>query len=138
MNCYGGLEAHRPAALVAMRWSKASRDVPGGPLRSYRRRVRPYSTDARWLVPHFGEDALDNAELVDLMPLVWQETKRPALSGGSTNAGWVQSRDGDPGGRVRKHAWTRQGDPRKEVSLVRSEIDGVIGEAPACSNASTT
>ncbi len=39
-----------------------------------------YSTDARWLVPHFEKMLYDNAELVDLLTLVWQETKNPALS----------------------------------------------------------
>jgi uncharacterized protein YyaL (SSP411 family) len=34
-----------------------------------------YSTDARWLVPHFEKMLYDNAELVDLLTLVWQETK---------------------------------------------------------------
>ena len=36
-----------------------------------------YSTDARWLVPHFEKMLYDNAELVDLITLVWQETKTP-------------------------------------------------------------
>jgi uncharacterized protein YyaL (SSP411 family) len=36
-----------------------------------------YSTDARWLVPHFEKMLYDNAELVDLMTLVWQEAKNP-------------------------------------------------------------
>jgi uncharacterized protein len=36
-----------------------------------------YSTDARWLVPHFEKMLYDNAELVDLLNLVWQETKNP-------------------------------------------------------------
>jgi uncharacterized protein YyaL (SSP411 family) len=36
-----------------------------------------YSTDARWLVPHFEKMLYDNAELVDLLTLVWQETKSP-------------------------------------------------------------
>jgi uncharacterized protein YyaL (SSP411 family) len=36
-----------------------------------------YSTDARWLVPHFEKMLYDNAELVDLLVLVWQETKSP-------------------------------------------------------------
>jgi uncharacterized protein len=34
-----------------------------------------YSTDARWLVPHFEKMLYDNAELVALLTLVWQETK---------------------------------------------------------------
>ncbi len=36
-----------------------------------------YSTDARWLVPHFEKMLYDNAELVDVLTLVWQETKSP-------------------------------------------------------------
>ncbi len=36
-----------------------------------------YSTDARWLVPHFEKMLYDNAELVDLLTLVWQETASP-------------------------------------------------------------
>ncbi len=36
-----------------------------------------YSTDARWLVPHFEKMLYDNAELVDLLTLVWQETRNP-------------------------------------------------------------
>ena len=38
-----------------------------------------YSTDARWLVPHFEKMLYDNAELVDLLTLVWPETAQPAL-----------------------------------------------------------
>ena len=36
-----------------------------------------YSVDARWLVPHFEKMLYDNAELIELMTLVWQETKSP-------------------------------------------------------------
>jgi uncharacterized protein len=36
-----------------------------------------YSTDARWLVPHFEKMLYDNAELIDLLTLVWQETRDP-------------------------------------------------------------
>src|SRR4029077_2941988 len=36
-----------------------------------------YSTDARWLEPHFEKMLYDNAELVDLLTLVWQETRNP-------------------------------------------------------------
>src|SRR5437588_1393500 len=36
-----------------------------------------YSTDARWLVPHFEKMLYDNAELTSLLTLVWQDNKRP-------------------------------------------------------------
>jgi len=49
-----------------------------------------YSTDARWLVPHFEKMLYDNAELVDLLTLVWQETKNPLyLHRVDETLGWV-------------------------------------------------
>ena len=36
-----------------------------------------YSTDDRWLAPHFEKMLYDNAQLVDLLVLVWQETGSP-------------------------------------------------------------
>ena len=34
-----------------------------------------YSVDEMWLAPHFEKMLYDNAELIDLLTLVWQETK---------------------------------------------------------------
>ena len=36
-----------------------------------------YSTDAMWLAPHFEKMLYDNAALIDLLTLVWQETGDP-------------------------------------------------------------
>jgi len=36
-----------------------------------------YSTDEKWLVPHFEKMLYDNAQLVSLMVEVWKETKSP-------------------------------------------------------------
>jgi uncharacterized protein YyaL (SSP411 family) len=36
-----------------------------------------YSVDANWLVPHFEKMLYDNAELLGLLTLVWQETRDP-------------------------------------------------------------
>lgn len=36
-----------------------------------------YSTDAIWLVPHFEKMLYDNAQLLDLLTWVWQETEQP-------------------------------------------------------------
>jgi len=58
-----------------------------------------YSTDARWLVPHFEKMLYDNAELVDLMTLVWQETKCPRyLERITETLGWVGREMLTPGG----------------------------------------
>ena len=39
-----------------------------------------YATDAEWLVPHFEKMLYDNAQLIELMALVWQETRDPLLA----------------------------------------------------------
>ena len=36
-----------------------------------------YSTDEEWLAPHFEKMLYDNAQLVDLLTLAWQETRAP-------------------------------------------------------------
>ena len=36
-----------------------------------------YATDNEWLIPHFEKMLYDNAQLIDLLCLVWQETKSP-------------------------------------------------------------
>ena len=36
-----------------------------------------YSTDSRWLAPHFEKMLYDNASLIELMTLVWQRTRSP-------------------------------------------------------------
>ncbi len=36
-----------------------------------------YATDAEWKIPHFEKMLYDNAQLIDLLVLVWQETKSP-------------------------------------------------------------
>ena len=38
-----------------------------------------YSTDSLWLVPHFEKMLYDNAQLVELLTLVWQGTGSPLL-----------------------------------------------------------
>src|SRR5579864_5202926 len=39
-----------------------------------------YATDAHWLVPHFEKMLYDNAELVGLLTLVWEETRDPLFA----------------------------------------------------------
>lgn len=49
-----------------------------------------YSVDAEWLVPHFEKMLYDNAQLIDLMLTVWQETHDPLLKARITEtADWV-------------------------------------------------
>ena len=50
-----------------------------------------YSVDANWLVPHFEKMLYDNAELMGLMTLVWQETRDPLLQARVAEiVGWLE------------------------------------------------
>ena len=49
-----------------------------------------YAVDAVWLVPHFEKMLYDNAQLIDLLTLVWQETKAPLFRARvEETVGWV-------------------------------------------------
>jgi uncharacterized protein YyaL (SSP411 family) len=42
--------------------------------------ISRYSTDEAWLAPHFEKMLYDNAQLIDLATLVWQDTRAPLLA----------------------------------------------------------
>ena len=71
-GCGTATEAARDAVLLTL--DKMSQggiyDHLGG---GYAR----YSTDARWLVPHFEKMLYDNAQLLDLLTAAWKETGKP-------------------------------------------------------------
>jgi uncharacterized protein len=90
-----------------------------------------YSVDEEWLVPHFEKMLYDNAELIELLTLVWQDVKAPlyrarveetvgwlAREMTVTGGGFASSLDADSEGEEgRFYVWTE------------AEIDRVLGEA---------
>jgi hypothetical protein len=49
-----------------------------------------YSVDAEWLVPHFEKMLYDNAQLVELLTLAWQDTRKPLYAERiEETVGWV-------------------------------------------------
>ncbi|MBX6322708.1 MAG: thioredoxin domain-containing protein [Rhodospirillaceae bacterium] len=97
-----------------------------------------YSTDARWLVPHFEKMLYDNAELIGLFTLVWQETHDPLYAARvRETAAWVlreMRAEPDAEGR-RAFASSLDADSEGEEGRFyvwsEAEIDAVLGSESA-------
>ena len=68
----GGDERYREAVDITLR-----RMCQGGIYDHLGGGFSRYATDAEWLVPHFEKMLYDNAALLDLLALVWQESREP-------------------------------------------------------------
>ena len=136
------LEAHPPARPIAMPCVKALDAMcQGGIYDHLGGGFARYSTDARWLAPHFEKMLYDNAELVDLLTLVWQETEEPALSpAGRRDDRLGRARDADPGRRRSPAASMPTASTRKASSTSgpRPRSTRCSATAPPCSSAFTT
>ncbi len=93
-----------------------------------------YSTDERWLVPHFEKMLYDNAQLIDLLTTVWQETRDPLFSTRVLESiGWVLREMVAPG-----HGFSStidadsEGHEGKFYVWAETGIDALLGvDAPA-------
>ena len=88
-----------------------------------------YSTDQIWLVPHFEKMLYDNAQMIDILTLAWQETRSPLYGARiSETIGWVlREMIADGGGFAATLDADSEGIEGKFYVWSESEIDAVLG-----------
>ena len=136
-----GLEAHRPRALPRGGRAHADAICQGGIYDHLGGGYSRYSTDARWLVPHFEKMLYDNAELVEPADAGVAGDARPALRAARRRDDRLaRARDDAPGGRRSTAASTPTASTRRASSTSgpRPRSTRCSATAPACSSAITT
>ena len=92
-----------------------------------------YATDNEWLIPHFEKMLYDNAQLVDLLTLVWQETKSPLYATRiAETCDWVlREMVAEGGGFAATYDADLEGVEGKFYVWDEAEIDAVLGDDAA-------
>jgi uncharacterized protein YyaL (SSP411 family) len=92
-----------------------------------------YATDARWLVPHFEKMLYDNAELISLLTLVWQETRDPLYAQRvAETIGWLEREMTSPEGAFYSSLDAdSEHEEGKFYVWSEAEIDAVLGSEAA-------
>src|SRR5690606_27224488 len=123
-----GLEPHRRAVmttLVHICQGGIYDHVGGGFAR--------YSVDERWLVPHFEKMLYDNALLVELLTLVWQDTRTPLFEQRvRETVGWVLREmiapgEGDDAAFAASLDADSEGEEGRFYVWTEAEIDALLG-----------
>ncbi len=88
-----------------------------------------YSTDSRWLVPHFEKMLYDNAQLVDLLTLVWRDTRAPLFAArvAETIAWLMREMIADNGAFAAALDADSEGEEGKFTVWTEAQIDELLG-----------
>jgi uncharacterized protein YyaL (SSP411 family) len=89
-----------------------------------------YATDARWLVPHFEKMLYDNAQILELLALVWPEEKKlPYLMAAEGIVEWlIREMKGQAGGLCASLDADSEGEEGLYYTWTMQEIEDALGQ----------
>lgn len=92
-----------------------------------------YTVDDRWLVPHFEKMLYDNAQLIDLLTLVWKEERDPLYQTRieETIAFLMREMQEEEGGFASSFDADSEGEEGKYYVWSEAEIDRILGSEAA-------
>lgn len=92
-----------------------------------------YSTDELWLAPHFEKMLYDNAQLIEVLALVWQETQSPLYKtrAEETVAWLTREMMGENGAFAATLDADSEGEEGKFYVWSDAEVDAVLGDEAA-------
>jgi uncharacterized protein len=124
----GGNEALRNAVTITL-----DRMCQGGIYDHLGGGFARYSTDEKWLVPHFEKMLYDNAQLIELLTLVWRATRNPLYAQRvRETVEWVEREMIAHGGGIASTLDAdSEGEEGKFYVWTEDQIDAVLGaDAP--------
>jgi len=92
-----------------------------------------YSTDERWLVPHFEKMLYDNAQLIELLTGAWQDTQSPLYEARvRETVAWIE-RDmiAEDGAFAASLDADSEGEEGRYYVWTEAEIDAALGDGAA-------
>ena len=126
--CRSGDTAYRDAVVLSV-----DRMCQGGIYDHLGGGFARYSVDDLWLAPHFEKMLYDNAQLLELLCALWQETSAPLFrQRAEETAGWAMAEMIAPdGGFAAAYDADSEGEEGKYYVWQEAEIDRLLGDGAA-------